>query len=592
MMDDTLKRIRRLNMRSDTNNNSIRRVVTMAAMVAALAGCGGGGGSKGAPPVVETPKDNPDKRLVEEYPGIKYLYFLGDDYRELDANGNPLVRSYQIDEQDNLHPVSRVWPAEILRPKVAPSQTTMTYAHAVLKERARFWYLPPDQSSIRPLTRYAGTICDAWTYFHGVTRANAGVHAQIPGDDGLCFSADDNYVALPLNASEIQEAKPVPRAIARGLPLLDGELKLLGHLYAGANEAIQVLDADGQLINELGIADGASSAIKHFAGDRAVLLIGSRLYLVRTTELVQPGFDLPAPVYQFATQPSDDALRLDSARVYVIDGARLVGIGFESGQVESNLDLSGDYESLAFGGRQVFSRNHVIVQARAGATEHLLALSKADGSQTRLEDFPLPLSSGSYHGEHYLATADYIYFNHENPAQGENGYKARIWRDSGDQLTAYRHYDHARWHFFQAYSAGGTSHGLLLLQSVGPHVGSRPEDYLPAVDDRGFFRNPRLYLYDPKLPDLPDVEPARSTRNQQIGNIPNGYVRIRELSDRQSEQLLYTIEKRQAIGNDPLDIYLYRPGKQHIPVSPEAGVCERAISTGEGPSTAPLCKPS
>src|SRR5690606_33211710 len=360
-----------------------------------LAGCGGGGSSNGggelaAPP----PPGNPDESLIEDYPAINHFYFQGDDYNGIANEQAPRIRTYQAGSTSGSNVTEVDYPTAqlILRPKVALSSRSMTFAYGVLVTDSEFWYLAPDESTIRRLSTLTGKICQGGskTYSHGIARANAGIMTRLAGADGLCATGDDEHWAIPLTTTANEPAQAINAAVYHGTPLLDGTMKHLGFLHADADQPLELYDTQGNLLQTLlGTVAGPVQPLQYMAGSRAVLAVGNSLYLIDTAEMIQPGYSLPAPVYT-AVSPTLDAgqIRFDADRFYVTDGNRLVGIS-DDGAVA--FDQTTAYDQLTFESTSVFTANYILLYAANGSDNDLIAIHKdTSGTVSLVEADPVP----------------------------------------------------------------------------------------------------------------------------------------------------------------------------------------------------------
>ncbi len=563
-----------------------------AALWVLLAGCGGGGSSNdGRGPSIPTPPGNPDNSLIEDYPSVNYLYFQGDDYNVLAADSSPTIRTYQAGTVSGSGATAMEFPTAqvILRPKVALSSRSVTSAYSVLVTASEFWYLAPDEATVRRLSTLTGKICPdrSKTYFHGITRANAGIMTALAGADGLCSTADDEFWAIPLTATANEPAQAINAAVYEGTPLLDSEMRHLGFLRAGSGQPLELYDTQGNLLQTLlGPVDGPVQPVRYVDGGRAVLIVGSSLYLIDTTEMVQPGYSLPTPVYTASTLLDSDQIRLDEDRVYLTDGNRLVGIAHD-GSV--TFDRTFPYDTLAFESTSVFTTTYIVLYGRTDPTTDLLAIPKdpANSADLVVANDPIPRSAPGLQGPLYYATANYLYFSTEVLAEDDIGFQATVWHESASKLVSYNSYDAARWYFYQNHGEGGISDRALLLQAKPL---TDPDDTTSRVTDRAYFVNPLLYIYP--NPDNPDPagqsDPATSTRNLKPGSVSSEAAgRIREMSHAQNGHLLFTL---QSLAADPISlIYLTQSANMRRVSTSGPSVCER-ITSNDSSTTMDLCK--
>lgn len=538
-------------------------VLATGLMILAVTGCSSGGGSDEAPPEVPPPPGVVDDTPGIPEPAVKYQYFVVDLYDRQDPAQAPVTRPYQykLSQANNtVLEISQKAPLTLLRPPVALAAGRLSHAFAVMQEIDRFWYLAPDMEPLRPLSKFDQPSCalstgmnpaaDAWfrarrTFLTGVGYENAGVYVRTPGENGVCDLEDDQFWAISMAAKDNQDAIPVSKAVVLGQPLLDHEFKLQGYIYAAPGEAVQTLDAQGTVVQEQvsqasgsSLADGYVLLHQPYGDNGAVLVIGSRLYLVDPREVAQPDFVLPPPVLTLSEAGSAPDIRFDEDRFYLIDGTRLQAVDYTTQTVSDLFDgASLDLTTLSFGNPDkrhgaVFTANYIVVLGESASGKQLVAIRKNDGQVATIIDGVT---------DEFLATDQWVYVSRtEQDAAGETAL-ALVYQDNNglSELTDYRHVN-AHWHFFR----DGKEYRAFLITGSS-YAG-------------GFFYKPQFAIYEPGQPEEPEHSLPAFNENWSF--------RIAEMGDREGGHLMLTMDTDNG-ANRGRTLYHLDPKKQFKQVS-------------------------
>ncbi len=334
------------------------------------------------------------------FPFTKFLYFSGLDRTEPEEeNPRRFVYSYDIANRSVLRQ-SAGQSARTIGFEIPLGKGRFTQGYNLIEENGRYFRASPSERTLSQLgsVNLADLeLCQEFARAEGLGLENQQFLLSAALPDTACGDFSNERYRISLDAGVTTEPTNIVEGNFSQVPVYTEGYVITGYLQANGATSIDVLSADGELLNNLSGLTSSEFYMHYLDRDGEVLLhLDRQLYLVAAKELVNDSAALVPLVSLSSEQLLADQLLINASEIFLRDGQRILRIDREQKTAIQLVDLSNYGTEFGY---LTELPSELLLRTDDGA---LLAVNKASGEQRTLLASSAP---------GYLAAADYVYGN-------------------------------------------------------------------------------------------------------------------------------------------------------------------------------------